>query len=149
MAKKFHDDKYGNYPRAEILIQREFLRDLWTRYKNKCQFNGEEMTQTIFAEQTLGITQGGFSQWITKDDEKEGAPCPHDRFWRLMSIFQPSDKELNKFFNLCPQIAENYQRELTDFAAGFEYLYPETVTEDIEESVFNDPRLEQQKPKTR
>jgi len=68
------------------------------------------MNQTIFAERTLGITQGGFSQWITEDDEKQSAPCPHDRFWRLMSIFKPTDKELDKYFNRCPQIAENYQR---------------------------------------
>ena len=147
MAKKFHDDKYGNYPRAEILIQRDFLRDLWTRYQEKCQFNGEEMTQPVFAEETLRITQSAFSQMISENDESDGAPCSHSRFWRLISIFRPSDKELDKFFNRCPQIAENYQRELTDFAAGFEYLYPKTVAEDIEESVFNDPRLKQQKPK--
>jgi len=147
MEKKFHDDKYGNYPRAEILIQRGFLRTLWLRYQDECQYNGEEMNQTIFAEQTLGITQGGFSQWITEDDQVQAAPCPHDRFWRLMSIFKPTNNELDKFFNRCPQIAENYQRELTDFAVGFEYLYPGTVVEDIEDSIYGDSRLKQQKPK--
>lgn len=149
MAKKFHDSKYGNYPRSEILHQREFLRRLWLAYQAECRDNGQDMTQPIFAEQPLGISQSAFSQWMLEDDEKEGSPCPHDRFWRLMSIFKPSSKDLDKFFNRCPQIAENYQRELTDFAAGFEYLYPGTTVEDIENLISDDSRLKQQKPNKR